>query len=936
MPILLTPHGHLRPYAADLAALTPAVADGLARATAERSEADDLAAPASGSALILIWLGSEVLGEPLPVAGVFWRELARRYFSQLCQQPEAAGTLVAPLEAVGMDVVLSAPPLPGGEYLSPEVLAALWADLDAAVAARGRSHAGGAGGWLHEQNPLWNQVGRVTFHLAENKRDPDFPFAFLATYTHRLSEQAKPQYLPLGRALQEYAQAEQRPALVALLAPVQRAAERSACVRELVDSQRVFQPQRWKPAEAYRFLRDVAALEDSGVLVRLPDWWRGGKPARPAVSVTVGGKSPVGVGLDSMLDFQVGLTLDGETISPEEWAQLAASSEGLVLLKGRWVEVDREKLDQVLAHWRELEKGRRAGGVSFAEGLRLLAGAQTGTGAPEAESDDVRRWTRVQPGEWLRATLAAMRNPGASSRAEGGADGEKTDGDAAADGKAPSAPPLPPGLLATLRPYQAAGVEWLRFLSRLGLGACLADDMGLGKTIQVLGLLLHARAEQPDAPPALLVLPASLLGNWSAEAAKFAPTLRLRVAHGSACTPAELAALTAPPPAALTGVDVVLTTYGLVAKLEGLRARDWSLVVLDEAQAIKNSGSRQSRAVKELRAPRRIALTGTPVENRLGDVWSLFDFLNPGLLGKAAEFTRFAKKLTHSADPAGYAPLRQLVAPYILRRMKTDRRIIADLPDKTEVNALCSLSKRQAVLYAGMVDELKEKLAAADAMERRGLVLALLMRLKQLCNHPAQWAGAQSGSDYVPEESGKFLRLAELAGEIAERQEKVLVFTQFREMTGPLQHFLAGVFGRPGLVLHGGTPVGERRRLVEQFQQPDGPPFFILSLKAGGTGLTLTEAGHVIHFDRWWNPAVENQATDRAYRIGQNKNVLVHKFVCRGTLEERIDKLITEKRAMADAVLSEGGEVALTEMGDDELLKFVALDLRTATAADAG
>jgi superfamily II DNA or RNA helicase len=918
MPILLTPRGHLVPNVVDFALLSPSLAAALTRDCDEVNEAPESTAPASGSARLLIGLGTAALGEALPVAGVFWRELARRYFSLLCQQPEAAGSLVAPPDAVGMDVVLSAPPLPGGEYLSPEVLAALWADLDAAVAAAGRSHPGGAGAWLHERSPLWNQVGRVTFHLAENKRDPDWPFAFLATYTHRLSEQAKPQYLPLGRALQEYAQAEQRPALVALLAPVERAAARSAFVRELVDSQRIFHPQRWKPGEAYRFLREVAALEDSGVLVRLPDWWRGGKPARPAVSVTVGGKSPVGVGLDSMLDFQVGLTLDGETISPEEWAQLAASTAGLVLLKGRWVEVDREKLGHVLAHWRELEKGRRAGGVSFAEGLRLLAGAQTGTGAPEAESDDVRRWTRVQPGEWLRATLAAMRDP--SSGADGVGVGE----------------PAPPGLLATLRPYQAAGVAWLRFLSRLGLGACLADDMGLGKTIQVLGLLLQVRAEQPEAPPALLVLPASLLGNWSAEAAKFAPSLRLRVAHGSACTAAELATLTAPPPALLTEVDVVLTTYGLVAKLDGLRTRDWSLVVLDEAQAIKNSGSRQSRAVKELRAPRRIALTGTPVENRLGDVWSLFDFLNPGLLGTAAEFTRFAKKLTQAAEPAAYAPLRQLVAPYILRRMKTDRRIIADLPDKTEVNALCGLSKRQAVLYAGMVEELKEKLMAADAMERRGLVLAMLMRLKQLCNHPAQWAGAAAGADYLPEESGKFLRLAELAGEIAERQEKVLVFTQFRELTGPLQQFLTGVFGRAGLVLHGGTPVAERRRLVEQFQQPEGPPFFILSLKAGGTGLTLTEAGHVIHFDRWWNPAVENQATDRAYRIGQKKNVLVHKFVCRGTLEERIDKLITEKRALADAVLTEGGEAALTEMDDDELLRFVALDLRTATAADAG
>jgi SNF2 family DNA or RNA helicase len=262
--------------------------------------------------------------------------------------------------------------------------------------------------------------------------------------------------------------------------------------------------------------------------------------------------------------------------------------------------------------------------------------------------------------------------------------------------------------------------------------------------------------------------------------------------------------------------------------------------------------------------------------------------------------------------------------------LKTDRRIISDLPDKTEVNALCSLTARQVALYEKTVADLAAGLKNADGAERRGRVLAGLMRLKQLCNHPAQWAGAAAGADYAPGESGKFMRLAELAGEIAERQEKVLVFTQFREMTAPLQHPLATIFGRPGLVLHGGTPVKERRRLVEEFQSPDGPPCFVLSLKAGGTGLNLTEASHVIHFDRWWNPAVENQATDRAFRIGQKRNVLVHKFVCRGTVEERIDRLIAEKRGLADTLLGEGGEAALTEMNDADLLRFVALDLRSA------
>ena len=427
------------------------------------------------------------------------------------------------------------------------------------------------------------------------------------------------------------------------------------------------------------------------------------------------------------------------------------------------------------------------------------------------------------------------------------------------------------------------------------------------------------------------MLPASLLGNWLSEAARFAPSLRLFAAHPSETDADTLAAAASDPAKAFAGVDLVLTTYGMLLKQEWLRRREWSLVILDEAQAIKNPGARQTRAVKELKAPVRVALTGTPVENSLGDLWSLFDFLNPGLLGSAGDFTRYTKRLAQSTEPGAFAPLRQLVRPYILRRLKSDRSVIADLPDKTEMRALCALTKRQAVLYEQAVQDLAEKLETVESIQRRGVVLATLMRLKQLCNHPAQWLG---GGDYDPAASGKFQRLAELAGEIASRQEKMLVFTQFREMTGPLQHFLTGIFQRQGLVLHGGTGVKERRGLVAQFQHEDGPPFFVLSLKAGGTGLTLTEAGHVVHFDRWWNPAVENQATDRAYRIGQKKNVLVHKFVCRGTVEEKIDRMIADKQSLAADVLADGGELPLTEMADDELLKFVSLDLRAA-AQDA-
>ena len=895
MSLSLSPQGRLHFDETTASGPSPLIADGLRAAVVE------------SSAHALRWLATRGLDAPLAPADAFWRDFARRYFTRLCHTPEldAIETLPPPPLTELESLVIAAPPLPGAEYLKADTLLCLWRELDVLAFAEIGETDGGAQAWLRKQNPVWSLVGRVTFHLAENKRDPDRPFAFLATYIQRISEQAKPQYLPLGHALQEHAGARNRDALLTLLAPVQRAAAKSSLARELVESKRIYQPQAWTPKEAHRFLRDIPLFEDSGLLVRLPDWWRPGRPTRPAVSVTVGENKPAGLGLDALLDFKVELSLDGEILTTDEWTRLA-SADGLVLLRGKWVEVDRAKLDTVLAHWKALERARAEGGLSFAEGLRLLSGAQPGDGAPEVETEDVRAWSAVRAGGWLEQTLATLRQPSAAD-----AVGDDT----------------PAGLRATLRPYQRDGVRWLAFLARLRLGACLADDMGLGKTLQVLAALIQLRTDQPGAAPALLVLPASLLGNWRAEAERFAPSLHLWVAHPSECGSEALADAARNPAAALAGVDLVLTTYGLVGKQDWLRRLNWSAVILDEAQAIKNPGARQSRAVKELKAPVRFALTGTPVENNLGDLWSLFDFLNPGLLGGAADFTRYTRRMAEAEESGAFAPLRQLVRPYILRRLKSDRSVISDLPDKTEVRAFCSLTKRQAVLYADAVRELTARLAEVQNLQRRGVVLSYLMRLKQLCNHPAQFLGS---ADYAPEDSGKFQRLAELAGEIASRQEKVLVFTQFREMTGPLHHFLAGIFNRPGLVLHGGTGVKDRRGLVEQFQREDGPPFFILSLKAGGTGLTLTEAGHVIHFDRWWNPAVENQATDRAYRIGQKKNVLVHKFVCRGTLEEKIDRLITEKQSLADEVLADGGEVPLTEMGNDELLKFVSLDLRVA------
>jgi len=467
-------------------------------------------------------------------------------------------------------------------------------------------------------------------------------------------------------------------------------------------------------------------------------------------------------------------------------------------------------------------------------------------------------------------------------------------------------------------------VRWLLLLSRLRLGACLADDMGLGKTIQVLTLLLvRRRAEGPA--PSLLVAPASLLSNWAQEAARFTPTLKIFIAHASELPLDQLAALSAERVAAY---DLVITSYGTLHRVPWLAATTWRLAVIDEAQAIKNPGTRQTRLVKTLKAGARVALTGTPVENRLGDLWSIIDYVNPGLLGAARTFTAFAKRM--DASPQGYAPLRRLVQPYILRRLKTDKAVISDLPDKTELNAFCGLAKKQAALYAQAVDELAAAITAGvEGIKRKGLVLAFLMRFKQICNHPSQWLGDGA---WAEADSGKLARLREIAEVIAAKQEKLLVFSQFSEPTAPLAAFLGGIFGRSGLVLTGATPVKERKALVARFQEDEAVPYFVLSLKAGGSGLNLTAASHVVHFDRWWNPAVENQATDRAFRIGQKRNVMVHKFVCRGTIEERIDVMIAEKRQLAaDLLDGSGDEIRLTEMSDAELMRLVALDLSSAS-----
>jgi len=833
---------------------------------------------------------------------VFWRDLAAEFLRALCHVPEGVApdneSVEPPTPARLAEWVLNAPPMPGAEYLSPDMLLGIWSRLVGWTAGRATA-CGGLAAFLETHAPQWARVGRVTLHLAENKNDPDYPFAFMATYAAGLTGAGRIRRLPLGRALEEYAGKRRKPELLKLLTPLHAAAKCSELVRDLVETGDVFHPLVWTPGEAYAFLNEIPRYEECGLLAQLPNWWR--KRTRPQVSVTLdSGKGGV-LGKDALLDFDISVALGDRTLSAKEINALLKSNEGLVMLRGEWIEVDREKLQQALDHWKQVEQVVGADGLSFIQGMRLLAGAPADL-AEGIQSDGDSPWHLVQAGDTLRGKLAAMRSPDGLSG------------------------PQPPEFRGELRGYQLAGLNWLWLCSQLGVGACLADDMGLGKTIQVLAALLRHRKESaPGTPPSLLVVPASLIGNWKSEADRFAPDLNLLIAHPSETPKAELKKLSSAPARRLRGTDLVITTYSMVSRLEWLTKPNWSWVILDEAQAIKNPATRQTRAVKKLGGATRVVLTGTPVENRLGDLWSLFDFINPGLLGNATRFKSFTKSL-ESREHARYAPLRKLVAPYILRRMKTDPGIVPDLPDKTEMQVFCGLAKPQAVLYRQAVTALAGALEAgeSDGIQRRGLVLSALMRFKQICNHPSQLTGDGA---YAPEASGKFERLATLCSEIASRGEKALVFTQFREICDPLAEFLADVFGREGLILHGGTAVAKRRKLVTDFQREDGPPFFILSIKAGGTGLNLTAASHVIHFDRWWNPAVENQATDRAFRIGQQRNVLVHKFVTRGTIEEKIDTLIRDKQEMADELLGGDAGKTLTEMNDNEILDMVALDL---------
>ncbi len=643
----------------------------------------------------------------------------------------------------------------------------------------------------------------------------------------------------------------------------------------------------------------TVALAEAGIGIQLPGWWSArqrvrlrAKASSKRSSTGAGGGAKGGFGFDEIVSFTWEAALGGRRLSKAELASLgraAAAKSGLVRVRGEWVEIDPAELAAIAAAVGTDGTARAGDLLRTAMGLGGMA-LPPGVDAamPEVVASG---WLGQVLDDALHSSVAPIESP--------------------------------PGFEGVLRPYQARGVGWLAFLGRLGLGACLADDMGLGKTAQLIATLL---ADPVDAPT-LVVCPVSVLGNWQRELKRFAPGLVVKVHHG----PDRLRAYDQPfverAPA-----DVILTTYAIVARDTAmLNEVPWGRLVLDEAQQVKNAATAQARAIANLGATRRVALTGTPVENRLAELWSLMHVLNPGLLGTRTDFTRrFAAPIETNNDLEAVTLLKRITGPFVLRRLKSDRSIIDDLPDKIEQTEQCAMTREQASLYKAIVDDLLEKAEEAEGIGRRGLVLAGIAKLKQVCNHPAHFARDAS---VLAGRSGKLNRVEELLDEIMATGDKVLCFTQFAEWGELLVPHLARRYGREPLWLHGGTPRKKRDEMVAAFEEPDGPPIFLLSLKAGGTGLNLTAASHVIHLDRWWNPAVEDQATDRAYRIGQRRSVLVHKLVTVGTIEERIDAMINSKRALANAVVGTGEEW-ITELSTDELRDVIALRDTSMIGAD--
>lgn len=809
----------------------------------------------------------------LSPALIFLHDLSSLFIKRLSQQSDleiSREMIKIPLS--DQDIITLIRKLPfvlGSEYVNEEWIRIQWQELNKVFARLIQGYEGLIVDYLENLDKNIHVADRIYFHLVEYEGN-NSPFAFIATYSVEFEDGAK--HMPLMHAFDTFKDNQQK--LLKLISSVTKISDESDFVSEILESGELFSPIELTAEEAYEFLKDVDIYEKHGVMCRIPNWWK--RKSSFKLSVTLGDKKPSRIGLDGLMDFNPKITLEELELSEEELLNFLDMAEGLLLYKGKWIEVNKKNIEKALEALQQY-KDLYDGELTVSEVLKMQLNPQNFAGEIDMSFDN---------GKWLKEMYKALR------------------------GEVKQNYDLEYSFKAKLRHYQHDGYNWLNQMNDLGFGACLADDMGLGKTIQILAFLEKNR--KVSGGKALLIIPASLIGNWVKEIEKFAPEMTYQILHKSKLKKGQVFGI--------SEEYLTITTYAMAKKLEFLKEQTWNYLILDEAQCIKNPGTKQTKAIKEIPARMRIAMTGTPIENKLDDLWSLFDFINQGLLGTPKEFKVFAKGLKD--NPYGYSRLRKMIQPFLLRRMKTDPKIISDLPEKLEINEYTSLTKKQEALYKKLLKEIETKLEMTEGINRKGLVLASIMKFKQICNHPDQYLGRV---EFKPSNSGKFLQLKEICETIYQKRERVLVFTQFREMTQPIADYLSIIFEREGFVLHGGTSVSKRQEMVDAFNGEAYVPFMVLSLKAGGVGLNLTAANHAIHFDRWWNPAVENQATDRIFRIGQKKKVMVHKFVTTGTIEDKINKMIEDKIKLSGEILSETGEKWLTEYNDNELMELFSL-----------
>ena len=721
----------------------------------------------------------------LPAPVKYWADFSNYFIETLRLDPSIEelreNSLTKPEKKNIKKFLQNAPFMLGGEYLNEEFLMLQWDKLTKQFSTEIKSYKGSVEEYFAGLNPEIHLAGRVFFHLVENKEDSKYPFAFMATYLADVKEKEASTHRPLNYALEEYANDQKK--MLLLLATIKRTCQKSTLIQKLMDSGEIFSPLKWDTDTAQSFLEEVSIYNRAGIICRIPSWWRA-QSQGAKVNFLIGSKKEAFFGTNSLLDFDIELRVGEHKLTQAEVQQLLNESNGLAFLKGKWIKVDKDNLFSALDKWTNAKKIMKTRQLSFHEAMRILSGQKTKIGS--IELDEV----EINHGKWLEDLFEKLQKPELIKKQV-----------------------LSKKFQGNLRPYQVDGFNWLNTLNSLKLGGCLADDMGLGKTIQVLAFLQKIIDKEKGFH--LLIVPTSLLSNWEDEIQKFAPKLKYLIAHPSNPKFKAIKNITHKK---LQAFNLIITTYGLMRRFEWPQKIKWSYVILDEAQAIKNPSTTQTKAIKSLNSNNKLALTGTPIENHLGDLWSLFDFINPGLLGTRTEFQNLNKKI--EKENLGYANLRQVINPYILRRLKTDKSVINDLPAKIEIKSYTNLGKKQAVHYSELVRHLKNALLESEKMEkkgiqRKGIILSSLMKFKQICNHSDQYLGTGS---FNGAESGKFEKLKEIAEIIFEKREKVIIFTQFKEIIKPLDQFLKELSGKKGLTLHGGTSVKKRKEAVENFK----------------------------------------------------------------------------------------------------------------------